>query len=101
MYEQQIPERGRSKAEEVTPRASNEFAGLRRKERDRLRHNQPVGTRQTGRPAPYATRTGGSAGRGTPRAHERRRLSMAKRRGNNEGSIYRRKDGYWVGQYGV
>jgi integrase len=26
---------------------------------------------------------------------------MAKRRGNNEGSIYRRKDGYWVGQYGV
>lgn len=23
------------------------------------------------------------------------------RRGNNEGSIYRRKDGYWVGQYGV
>jgi integrase len=26
---------------------------------------------------------------------------MAKRRGNNEGSIYRRNDGYWVGQYGV
>ena len=26
---------------------------------------------------------------------------MAKRRGNNEGSIYRRKDGYWVGQYGI
>src|ERR687897_1904056 len=26
---------------------------------------------------------------------------MAKRRGNNEGSIYHRKDGYWVGQYGV
>ena len=26
---------------------------------------------------------------------------MTKRRGNNEGSIYRRKDGYWVGQYGV
>jgi integrase len=26
---------------------------------------------------------------------------MARRRGNNEGSIYRRKDGYWVGQYGV
>ena len=26
---------------------------------------------------------------------------MATRRGNNEGSIYRRKDGYWVGQYGV
>src|SRR5215217_4772343 len=26
---------------------------------------------------------------------------MAKRRGNNESSIYRRKDGYWVGQYGV
>ena len=26
---------------------------------------------------------------------------MAKRRGNNEGSIYRRKDGYWVGQCGV
>jgi integrase len=26
---------------------------------------------------------------------------MAKRRGNNEGSIYRRKDGYWVGQDGV
>jgi integrase len=26
---------------------------------------------------------------------------MAKRRGNNEGSIYRRKDGYWVAQYGV
>ena len=26
---------------------------------------------------------------------------VAKRRGNNEGSIYRRKDGYWVGQYGV
>jgi integrase len=26
---------------------------------------------------------------------------MAKRRGNNEGSIYRRKDGYWVGQYRV
>ena len=26
---------------------------------------------------------------------------MAKRRGNNEGSIYRRKDSYWVGQYGV
>jgi hypothetical protein len=26
---------------------------------------------------------------------------MAKRRANNEGSIYRRKDGYWVGQYGV
>ena len=26
---------------------------------------------------------------------------MAKRRGNNEGSIYCRKDGYWVGQYGV
>ena len=26
---------------------------------------------------------------------------MSKRRGNNEGSIYRRKDGYWVGQYGV
>ncbi len=26
---------------------------------------------------------------------------MAGRRGNNEGSIYRRKDGYWVGQYGV
>ena len=26
---------------------------------------------------------------------------MAKRRGNNEDSIYRRKDGYWVGQYGV
>jgi integrase len=24
-----------------------------------------------------------------------------RRRGNNEGSIYRRKDGYWVGQYGV
>jgi integrase len=23
------------------------------------------------------------------------------RRGNNEGSIYRRKDGYWVGQYGI
>jgi integrase len=26
---------------------------------------------------------------------------MAKRRGNNEGSIYRRKDGYWVGQYRI
>src|ERR687890_29713 len=26
---------------------------------------------------------------------------MAKRREKNEGSIYRRKDGYWVGQYGV
>src|ERR671921_512589 len=26
---------------------------------------------------------------------------MAKRRANNGGSIYRRKDGYWVGQYGV
>src|SRR5215208_2706121 len=26
---------------------------------------------------------------------------MTKRRGNNEGSICRRKDGYWVGQYGV
>ena len=26
---------------------------------------------------------------------------MAKRRGNNEGSIYRCKDGYWVGQHGV
>src|SRR5919199_1128267 len=26
---------------------------------------------------------------------------MAKRRGNKEASIYRRKDGYWVGQYGV
>src|SRR5215203_1343282 len=26
---------------------------------------------------------------------------MAGRRGNNEGSIYRRKDGYWVGQYGI
>src|SRR5215217_6469512 len=26
---------------------------------------------------------------------------MANRRGNNEGSIYRRKIGYWVGQYGV
>ncbi len=26
---------------------------------------------------------------------------MTKRRGNNEGSIYRRKDGYWVRQYGV
>ncbi len=24
---------------------------------------------------------------------------MASRRGNGEGSIYRRKDGYWVGQY--
>jgi integrase len=24
-----------------------------------------------------------------------------RRRGNGEGSIYRRKDGYWVGQYGV
>jgi len=28
-------------------------------------------------------------------------MTVAKRRGNNEGSIYRRKDGYWVGQYGV
>jgi integrase len=28
-------------------------------------------------------------------------MGVAKRRGNNEGSIYRRKDGYWVGQYGV
>jgi hypothetical protein len=26
---------------------------------------------------------------------------MANRRGNNEGSIYHRKVGYWVGQYGV
>src|SRR5919199_5894983 len=26
---------------------------------------------------------------------------MAKRRGNGEGSIYRRKDGRWVGQYTV
>lgn len=26
---------------------------------------------------------------------------MVKRRGNNERSIYRRKDGYWVGKYGV
>ena len=26
---------------------------------------------------------------------------MSKRRGNNEGSIYQRKDGYWVGQYRV
>ncbi len=26
---------------------------------------------------------------------------MAGRRGNGEGSIYKRKDGYWVGQYGV
>src|SRR5918997_2634578 len=26
---------------------------------------------------------------------------MAKRRGNKGGPIYRRKDGYWVGQYGV
>jgi hypothetical protein len=28
-------------------------------------------------------------------------MGMAKRRGNNEGSIYRRKDGYWFGQYGI
>ena len=26
---------------------------------------------------------------------------MAKKRGNGEGSIYRRKDGRWVGQYTV
>ena len=26
---------------------------------------------------------------------------MAKRRGNGEGSIYRRKDGLWVGQYQI
>jgi integrase len=32
---------------------------------------------------------------------ERGPVSVAKRRGNNGGSIYRRKDGYWVGQYGV
>ena len=30
-----------------------------------------------------------------------RRINIPKRRGNNEGSIYRGKDGYWVGQYGV
>ena len=26
---------------------------------------------------------------------------MAKRRGNGEGSVYRRKDGLWVGQYKI
>lgn len=26
---------------------------------------------------------------------------MSKKRGNGEGSIYRRKDGRWVGQYKV
>lgn len=30
---------------------------------------------------------------------KRRRRSVARKRGNGEGSIYRRKDGRWVGQY--
>ena len=34
-----------------------------------------------------------------PCSHGRERV--AKKRGNGEGSVYRRKDGLWVGQYKV
>src|SRR3954453_8983036 len=34
-------------------------------------------------------------------SRQRRRRRVSKKRGNGEGSIYRRKDGRWVGQYTV
>src|SRR4051794_41577258 len=34
-------------------------------------------------------------------SRQRRRRRVSKKRGNGEGSIYRRKDGRWVGQHTV